>query len=1079
METKPLASFAVNTRLKLIQSSQSRIEQALIEDSQERLEKPLAVAKLEEEIKAKGIEQVVSDVSYLWFNRFLALTMLDAIGFNSPLVLSPSPGAVYPEILQEAKAGRLNGLALSPEITARVQGILSGQIPSANSDAEIYALLVQAVCKSWADRFPMIFQASSEVAEMLAPSDLLSLDSTRADFVREIRGGYSTDIETIGWLFQFYNSDVKDSAFAKFKTGKKATHQDLVAATQIFTPRAIAKSMVENTLGSIWGRMHPNSALAMALPEVAKLDSECPEIVPPEQLTVLDPAVGSGNLLLSAYDYLEKIYLESGYNTESIPGLILENNLHGIDIDPRAASMASFALWLRAARSLDKARAMSLPQPKIVFLENSPILLDIAEGCEDLEVRKRLSIASNAGTLGTLVRMKDPDLDYLSRASGENGLISGALHSILESAKLLAGKYSVVLANPPYMGPKNMPQILRSALEEGYSEGKADLYGAFLIRSNEFITENGRIGLITQAAWLNLKRFESLRRWFCRNARDAALIRANQNVFFGIGSFVDKALTFSSKSGSALTREIGFSSSTNVMTIVDLSKFEVIFGMPFAFGVPEHLLGAFSTAPSVGSIVKSNNGTKTGENETFLRFWWEVEPTTIQSGAENSAEARSLPGKWFPYTKGGSPRKWFGNMVHVINWEDDGRELRKGVKKNGSERFFQTMSSDLAFQPYLCWSDISTSPAFRYTPKGFMTDLQSPAIAAPNMYGLLAFLNSDVVSVLINILNPTIHIKIRDVETIPLLLELDNLTAFGESAVKTAEKLWNLQETSMSFDVRKHLSLISLGVQNYATELSSHIASLRKNLEEIELQMNSAVSPAYQFPWEVRGELKHLVEDFQPEEDEAEEVVANTEDQALPALISLLVGLLFGRYKVSADHQVAIDADNIIPTMLEDYFDDDFSSRLPFLLKDIASVDVSEQVNYLTEALGQTVRAFMQKSFYSHHLRTFRGSPIYWVIRSPKGNFQALTYIHRFSIDTLATCRSKYVQPLIDKLRTQQKALQSIDPKKVAALEIEVKDLQELDNRLYDLVLNPPVIDFDEGVVKNHARFATVLQKIK
>lgn len=1079
METKPLASFAVNTRLKLIQSSQSRIERALMEDSQERLEKPLAVLRLEEEIKSKGIEQVISEISYLWFNRFLALTMLDAIGFNSPLVMSPSPGAIYPEILQEAKAGHFDALSLSPDIISRAQGIMSGQIPSANGDAEVYALLVQAVCKSWGDRFPMIFQASSEVAEMLAPSDLLSLDSIRTDFVRVISGAYSTDVETIGWLFQFYNSEVKESAFAKFKAGKKATHQDLVAATQIFTPRAIAQSMVENTLGSIWGRMHPNSPLAIDLPEFAKLDSECPELLAPEQLTVLDPAVGSGNLLLRAYDYLEKIYLESGYNTESIPGLILENNLHGIDIDPRAASMASFAIWLRAAHSLNKARAMSLPQPKIVFLDDNPILLDIAEGCEDLQVRKRLSIASKAGTLGALVRIKDPDLDYLLRASSENGLISGALNSILESVKLLAGKYLVVLANPPYMGPKNMPQILRSALEEGYSEGKADLYGAFLIRSNEFITENGRIGLITQAAWLNLKRFESLRRWFCRNVRDATLIRANQDVFFGIGSFVDKALTFSSKFGSSLTREIGFSSSENVMTTVDLSKFEVIFGMPFAFGVPEHLLEAFSTAPSVGSIVKSNNGTKTGENETFLRFWWEVEPTTIQGGAENSVEARSLPGKWFPYTKGGSPRKWFGNMVHVINWEDDGRELRKGVKKDGSERFFQTMSSDLAFQPYLCWSDISTSPAFRYTPKGFMTDLQSPAIATLNMYGVLAFLNSDVVSALINVLNPTIHIKIRDVETVPLLVEPDDLTAFGESAVKTAEKLWNLQETSMSFDARKHLSLISQGVQNYATELNSNLASLRENLEEIELQINSAVSPAYQFPWEVKGDFKHDIEDFQAQEDEAEEGLADTEDQALPALISILVGLLFGRYKASDEHHVAIDADNIIPTMLEDYFDDDFSSRLPSLLKDISSMDASQQINYLNEALGQTVRTFMQKGFYPHHLRIFRGSPIYWVIRSPKGNFQALTYIHRFSIDTLATCRSKYVQPLIDKLKTQQKALQSIDPKKVAALEIEIKDLQELDNRLYDLVLNPPIIDFDEGVVKNHARFATVLQKIK
>lgn len=1085
MDTKPLASFAINTRLKMIQSSNSRIEQALMEDSRERLEKPQTIALLEQEIKAKGIEQVVSEISYLWFNRFLALTMLDAIGFNSPSVLSPLSGAVYPEILQEAKAGRLHGLALSSDSTSRVQGLLSGMIPSANSDAEVYALLIQEVCKSWGDRFPMIFQAGSDVAEMLAPSDLLSLDSIRSDFIRVITGDYAIDVETIGWLFQFYNSEVKDSAFAKFKAGKKATHQDLVAATQIFTPRAIAQSMVENTLGSIWARMHPNSSLAIALPAVARLDSECSEVSPPEKLTVLDPAVGSGNLLLSAYDYLERIYSESGYNTVSIPGLILEHNLHGIDIDPRAASLASFALWLRAARALNKAMALGLPQPKINVLQDTEILIDIAQGCKDLGTKKRITSLASAGTIGSLVQVKDTDIEFLRTEAGSGGLPSGILERVVKDVSPLTQKYSVVLANPPYMGPKNMPPRLKSLIEEDFSEGKADLYGAFLIRAFDLIGTNGRVGLITQASWLNLQRFETLRRWFCRFARDSRFIRTDPQVFFGIGSFVDKALTFFGSSGSNLSKDQGFSQSTGRLGNHELLKFEAIQGMPFAFGLPDHLLDAFYHAPRVGEIVKSTIGAKTGENAVFLRYWWEVEAKKIERTAFTSDEAAQSEKKWFPFTKGGAPKKWYGNMIHVVDWANNGNRFKNGLKANGAKRNFQTAPVDIAFRSYICWSDISASPAFRFTPSGFMPGFTSPAVVAQDMFGVLAFLNSAAASRLIKILNPTIHIQIGDVENIPMLLETKALGPLGESAVKVSELLWNDQEISMTFDAEAHIRRMSTGLHPYSEALDRIYSEARAELEHLQETIDGLVSPAYGYPWG-GVELAHVETvdamdlangddgDSEPDED-IPEGQAGRHFQAL----SLIMGLMTGRYDAPRNINLIADADNIIPLMAENYFEDDFSSRLPGVLDLVTDGHTTESLDWLTFRLGMPLRNFLRKEFYGYHLKAFRGCPIYWVIRSPKGTFQAITYIHRFSVDTLATCRSKYVQPLIDKFRTQQKALQSIDPKKAAALENDIKDLQELDNRLYELVLNPPLIDFDEGVAMNHARFATVLQKLK
>ena len=1080
METKPLAALAINTRLKLLRSTEVKIAQALESNSQERLEKPLAVSLLEEDLKVKTIEQVSSEVSYVWFNRLLALTMLDAIGFNTPSVVTPVRGAVYPEVLQEAQAGRMSSEIFSTEAVARVTGILNGSIPSLNPDAEAYALLLQEVCRSWGDRFPMIFQASSEIVELLTPSDLLSADSTRADMVKVIKDDYSTDIETIGWLFQFYNSEVKDSAFSKFKSGKKASHEDLVAATQIFTPRNIAQSMVQNTIGSLWARMHPNSLLAKSLPPVAILESPCPQVLQPQQLTVLDPAVGSGNLLLSAFDFLERAYLESGYSQESTPGLILEHNLHGIDIDPRAAALASFALWLRASKSLSKALALKLPQPKITVLSDNPLLLGIADECEDPAMRKRITALASAGTIGSLVRVKEADLEYLAEKAGSAGVLGQSIDVAVTVATPLSKRYTVVLANPPYMGPKNMPPTLKAYVEENYADGKADLYGAFLVRAINLTNREGRSGLITQSAWLTLKRFETLRRWFYQTAKDSTFIRTDSNVFFGVGGFIDKVLSFASHEGGVPARVLGFSKNSRSFTKEDLKKFEVISGLPFAFGVPTHILAEFSNSPRLASLVKSNKGTATGENELFLRYWWEVDPRKISTTLGNEERKPGYKPKWFPHTKGGAPLKWYGNMLHVINWEENGKEVRTGLKANGTRRFFQIMSEELAFRPYICWSYVSRSPAFRLTPNGHMTDSAAPALIGENMYGLLAFLNSTAASALIKTLNPTLKIQIGDVEALPVLTNLDSLAELGKRAVDLAKVLWDSNEVSMEFDYSSQLAWLTSGIQNFETELQNLLDNTSSEIQKIQEKIDSIVSSDYGYPWGPEDSYdSNGLNEQSGSEYETEEVLITLGSTS--SALSLLAGLQLGHNRVPATVQMEAcpDEDNIIPIMLADFFGDDFSSRLPKIIDDLTGGKSAENMNWLSARLGTSVRQYMRKDFYPHHLKVYRGCPIYWVIKSPKGTFQALTYIHRFSIDTLAACRSKYVKPLVEKLQTHQRAVATTDPKKAASLESEIQDLQELDKRLYDLVVSPPLIDFDEGVVKNHARFASVLQKIK
>lgn len=1082
MDVKPLATFAVNARLKLIQSSSDRVQQVLLENSLERLEKPEVVARLERYIAEKGLEHVISENSYLWFNRFLALTMLDAIGFNNPKALSPSPGSIYPEILQEAKARQLDDTTFSKSTVSRVDGILSGHIPSSNSDVEAYALLIAEICRSWSKRFPMVFQSGSELAELLAPRDLLSRDSVRTEFIQVISGEYAKDVETIGWLFQFYNSDVKEAAYANFKRGKKATHQDLLAATQFFTPRSIAETMVENTIGAWWSRMHPGSTLAATLPSIASLASTSPEVVSPEQLTILDPAVGSGNLLLSTFDYLEKIYLEDGYNSESVPHLILQHNLYGVDIDPRAAALAAFALWLRASRSLQKKDAMALPQPNVSVLKDNERVMSCAQECPDLEIRKQLINLAHAGTLGTLVKLDDKALSYLQDQVAPGQLLEEEFSAVVRNAEPLTRKFDVVLANPPYMGPRNMPPLLKKLIEEEFAEGKADLYAAFLIRVFSLVKSTGRVGLITQASWLNLQRFHNLRKWLYRYGREVAFIRIDPKVFFGVGSFVDKALTFMSPTGAALAKEVGFSSLAGQPKHHDLSKFEAVKGMPFAFGLPDILLDDFLKSPKVADYVESTTGAKTGENSVFLRYWWEVCPTKVERMVSSGDQAAASEKKWFPFTKGGAPIKWYGNMTHVVNWEKDGRDFRRGLKSNGAKRHFQTVPRSLTFEPYICWSDISSDTAFRYTPQGFMPGFRSPAMKTDLPFGLLAFLNSTVCTQLVKILNPTINIAIADVERVPVLFDLEELNQLGKEAVKYSQRIWNLSEQSMDFAIDEQISFMKSGLQSFAEALDRIDADSKIALEELQSQIDAVVSPHYSYPWvdSVAIDIDNSdVDSNEEDEDDYLEEANSIQQPRYLQVFSLLMGLMTGRYSANKQLEMMVDEDNLIPLMSADYFDDDFSSRLPKVLDLVTDNLSAESLSWLVENAGMPIREFMRREFYPHHVKFHKGCPVYWIIRSPKGTFQCLTFIHRFNIDTLAVCRSKYVQPLIEKLRTQQRALSSIDKRKSEALEVEIEDLLELDNRLYALVLNPPLIDFDEGVVKNHARFASVLQKLK
>lgn len=1079
MDTKPLATFAVNARLKLLDAIGSKVSSVLLEDSLARREQPRVVAALESQISMTSLQGVINEMAYIWFNRLLVLTMLDHVGYNQPKAVTPVEGAALPEILQRARSGTIDSAVHDASTVNRIRGLLSGQVPSHAPDMEAYGMLLRDVCRAWGARFPLVFNGNYELADLLTPFDLLSSNSIRAMFVSEINGQYAEEVETIGWLFQFYNSDVKKSAFNKFKSGRKADHEDLVAATQIFTPKAVAASLAENTIGTIWARSYPDSPLAQNLPTIAKGEAETTVTLEPQALTVLDPACGSGNLLLSAYDILEQIYIESGYNPDSVPGLILSNNLHGLDIDPRSAALAAFALWLRASKNLGKSAALKLPQPAIHFLRDSDSLLDLALQCDDEPMSKRLRTAARAGVLGSLLQVTRTDVEKIREAGEVEGLLGTSLLELAPALELLSRRYKVVLANPPYMGPKNMPPELKELVELKYSEGKADLYAAFMVRCASLTETEGRFSLVVQLSWMKLQRFADLRSWWINFTRNQSFLILGSGIFEGVGSVVRSVVASAGAQGPNVAVFAPADSEPGAERRVNLEEFKSLPGSPFLFELPASLIEARSSYPNLQDRTKFNSGLKTGDNASFVRYRWEIDPASGAGRSSSSSDQSHSSKKWFPYVKGAGTSKWFSLCLDVIDWQDNGKRLRTGIKEDGSKRNFQLMSEDFMFEPFVTYSAIAEKAVFRLVPEGYLTDLASPAIQSEDLFWLLAFMNSGPVRRMIEISNPSLNIKQNDWSGVPVLGAFPQLSEYGQRAYESTRDRLNTLEISPHLDFQAWLGAEGEDLRARLERISNYRSSLLDEVSQIEELIDEALNESYGFPW---VDLRVSFSD--PEEVEPKEV----DDSATPSvgwkglleeLLSLAIGVRFGSLPNGASFKALEDHDNIAPLLEANYFDDDLAESIPSVL--IEAFDLNEKglVSSVENILGKSFKSWLSKDFYPYHVKMYKNAPIYWMITSPRGHFKALTYIHRLSLDTFATCRTKYVQPLLDKLGSQQSALGSSDPKKAAVLGAQIQDIRDLDDRLYDLILKAPKLDFDEGIAKNHERFASVLRRLR
>jgi hypothetical protein len=1154
METAPLKSFATWARTALIREVTARVAVALAPASPERVEQPKAVDALEKAVNAagggdKGRTAVAERVAYTWFNRIIALRFMDANGYTGTGVVSPRAGVEggQPEILAEAKRGNIDAAIVGTKTREAVMGLLNGTRRSEDPQGEAYALLLADYCRHWNHAMPFMFEREGDFTELLIPANLLADDSVLNRAVKVLTEEVCRNVEVIGWLYQFYISERHDEVFADFKKNKKAGPAEIPAATQLFTPRWIVRYLVENSLGRLWMLNRPSSRLIDRMAYYiysADEDQDFLRVASPEELQVVDPACGSGHMLTYAFDLLYAMYEEEGYAPTEIPSLILDKNLHGTEIDPRAGALAAFALTMKA-RARQRRFFDKKVEPNICVIEPISFTPDelgfliTRDGDREREAAFWNQF-TQADTLGALVQ---PTVEEVARARdeldgrsrGDDLLTDDVLNRarrLVAQADMLSRSYAVVITNPPYMGWKNMNASLSAWVKDRFPVGKQDLYGAFILRARELVRTGGVVAMITGDSWMTIKTFEGLRKELIEHCAVSSVLHLQDSSkhadIFGANSafimderrsphrrtkfvYLDP-LSVDAKS-SRLLEAIHEPGSPWVFD-VETDHFEDVPGAPFAYRLSEGTRRAFRENPGLSRLATPLQGLATADDGRFLRRWWEVSQRRLELAAASREEAADSGARWFPFTKGGEFRRWYGNNEYVVNWESDGAELwafPRSVIRNPTTYFRESVT----------WGLITAGAAsFRYAPRGFVFGHKGPVIIAyetKTLLSVLAYANSSSAAHFLQILSPTLGYEVGHVASLPAPVPEKISLAFCEELVELAKSDWDSSELSWDFArqaVVRHGSLVRLVYQAFdvGTERAKRVVELEQaNDEGIAATLGLSVEPSGHGVERVSLFTNPLY-GVAPGTSDAD-VRAAFARETVADLVSYSVGCMFGRYSLDepglilADQGATVqdyltkvpspvfmpDADNVIPIVDGDWFEDDVVARFrKFLRTAFGEQHFEENLQFVTEALGtKGLRDYFVKSFYEEHWKRYKKRPIYWLFSSPKGSFNALIYMQRYTPSNVSTVLNEYLREYKAKLDSSLQHQERLvvgggTPRQQAAAQKEADRLRrvllELDQYehdiLYPLASQQLSIDLDDGVKVNYAKFGAALKKI-
>lgn len=1129
-------------------------------------------------VKHQGFDQVVEEGAYTWFNRMMAIRILSKNGYDIPQLEYGADGAQTPLILQRARRGQF--AFLNKEEQTRVKLIL----PDYTKDTQAFAILLTGYCHSHS-LLNNIFGRLDDYTELLLPVNMLNetgfihfLNTTLAISDDDYR-----QVELIGWLYQFYISEKKDQVFAQFKKNKKAEAKDIPAATQIFTPNWIVKYMVENTVGKIWLDHHPDSPIRATMKYLVETPAENVMAIREERsgkkslisevanLKLLDPAAGSGHILVEGFELLFQMYLEEYYMPEEAVESILKNNLFGLDIDLRAAQLARFAILMKAASKYPEILKKNI-LPK-VFAMPAPAnfsrqeILDFL-GSEGLQYEEKLSEAlhlmQQAQNLGSVMKF-----DF---SSEERGFMVARLENLMNKAFrdnveevllqkmapfievliILTNRYEAIAANPPYMGQGNMNGELKQYVNSNYPLSKTDLMTVFMEVTLELIKSNGQVGMINLPSWMFLSSFEKMRQKFIESSLITSLIQQGRGIFgsdFGSVSFCFSKENPDGKKGvyrrlfkehvkvdSVAEKEKRFLNQSYGYFISKQSNFSKIPGSPVAYWVSDKTFHIFSTNKRIGDITYTSEGIKTGNNDLFLKSWFEVNYNDI-SLIEG---CKYINRKWDLHHKGGEYRKWYGNIDNVILWDADGEKV-KSMPNSGIQGV--KIFSENGFT----WSDI-TSGGFSLRIKPIHQKIDSKAPSgilikegqSIGLFDIIGFANSKIVQEWTKILNPTISFKVGNFRNLPFKEISDQkIKTVVETNIQISQFDWNSRETSFDFSRssllnqnptiqesyqklkvketndffqlhfnEEELNQIFIGIYGMNEELDPQvplkdITILQDKLDEKALdKTEKALHKRRQWKL-VDGKWELSIDETKPLPE-----LPFKRDLVIKQLISYSIGCMMGRYRLDKPGlQIAhpnpspeevctydyngspfeIDDDGIIPLMGSNCtFSDDAVNRFNYFLEAVWGAEtLTQNKNFLVDCLNQEIEKYLVKDFWSDHCRTYKKKPIYWLFASEKGAFQVLTYMHRMNRFTAEKIRSKYLLKHLQYLQQEiglmenRSGLSRDEQKRLDTLHTQYDECVRYELLLKDCADRQIPFDLDDGVTVNYELFKGVVASIK
>jgi len=1134
MNTRSLEKFAQTARRTLHEQVAARLARVLAQDSPESRQHPEALHRLQQQIAQSSRQAVVEKAAYTWFNRLCALRFMDANGYTRMGTVSPAEGYTQPEILQEAKQGYIDeDLPVDREA---VFGLLGGRLPSPDPQQEAYRLLLVGVCNYYHGVMPFLFERIDDYTELLMPGDLLSQNS----IVQAVRDALTpqacADVEVIGWLYQFYISEKKDAVIGA-KT--KIAAEDIPAATQLFTPHWIVRYLVENSLGRLWLLNRPDSKLAERMPYY--IAPEQPEsdglsegrsgchseersdeesflaVRSPEELRICDPAAGSGHMLTYAFDLLHAIYEEEGYNPVDIPRLILERNLYGMEIDERAGGLAAFALSMKA-RARDRRFFRRGVRPHICVyrpqrfeqgeIESAPWLQRLADNLLDLPLVEALAADLAAqeriGLVGSLLR---PQLSVAQIAAlrqridaGENLFSQGLndrVRAALEQMEYLARRYHVVIANPPYMGGKNLNDDLKEYLAQHYPTVKSDLFSAFIVRNLELTLPKGQLGFMTPFVWMFISSYEKLRKFIIAEKTITSLVQLEYSGFAGAtvpictftlenahrpnfkGGFVRLSDFRGADNQAPRTLEAIADPACGWFYRAAAADFAKIPGSPIAYWVSERMLHVFETSRRLKEIGLTRLGMTTANNALFTRLWHEVDVDGVSLNSPDSMHFRRSNKRWVPYNKGGQYRKWYGNLDTVLFWENDGHAIKNYGAEDDHIRS-TVPNTDYYFRDCITWSKISSAAAaFRYRPRGSIFDVAGACIflEGDNPYRLLGLLNTRITYAVLRVLSPTLNFEGGQVSSIPIV-ESPELLAGSNTIVPRLIGLsradWDSYETSWDFTglplLRAEFRRATLA-ETYAA-LRSHWQAMTDEMQRLEEENNRLFIDAYGLQDELTPDvpLSEITLTCNPHyryggERSAEELEALLLADTMRELVSYAVGCMFGRYSLDKPGLIlanqgetlddylrqvpqptfAPDGNNAIPILDGEWFPDDIAARFrEFLRVAFGAARYGENLAFVEGALGRDIRSYFLREFYADHVKRYQKRPIYWLFSSPKGSFNVLVYMHRYRPDTASVALNDYLREFRAKLEAHRRQQEAVSVNESASRGDRTRALKEM-----------------------------------